>query len=335
MKIFYYLITCLLFLNLKSFSQSCFSSAVNGCSVIFYPCSSAGYGTWDFGDGTPTTPPSMQSTTHTYSQNGNYYVSHTFNGQTSYNNVSITNCQPPCTLQAAYCPDNSISGSNSSYYNISTGEYILTGINYITIHDISTGGGHSSSWTYRVPHQSLQNNNFYTTYISHTAYGNSFVVALPYTSKQKLINGFWDYTYFEKDELPDNICLTIVSNNNSQCINSTCNTSCQYSLVSENSYMALKTYENTLMPNRQFNVYPNPVENGSSLNIDLPFDDTQLSENALNIKLIDVTGRVLVSKTTSQSTVNLATSGYAKGIYLIKVTNAENISLFSKKVIIE
>lgn len=90
-------LTILLFLVAPYLSYACqndsdFNYTVNSdCSVSFAPCNSAGFGSWDFGDGNSTS--GVQGTTHCYGVGGSYEVTHVFNG-IPFTKWVYVNCDP-------------------------------------------------------------------------------------------------------------------------------------------------------------------------------------------------------------------------------------------------
>lgn len=78
-----------------------FNTQVNGCTVTFLPCNSAGFGCYYFGDGNSQC--NVQGTTHTYSQAGTYTVTHTFMGQSWTETVTVTDCGPECPTDVFVC----------------------------------------------------------------------------------------------------------------------------------------------------------------------------------------------------------------------------------------
>ena len=78
-----------------------FNVQVNGCTVTFLPCNSAGFGCYYFGDGSSQC--NVQGTSHTYSSAGTYNVTHTFNGQSWTEAVTVTDCGPECPSSVFVC----------------------------------------------------------------------------------------------------------------------------------------------------------------------------------------------------------------------------------------
>jgi hypothetical protein len=64
-------------------------------------------------------------------------------------------------------------------------------------------------------------------------------------------------------------------------------------------------------------VYPNPTE--SEINI------TQSGNEQLQIKLMNITGKVLVKITTSEKTNTINIANYSDGIYLIEIQNERGV----------
>ncbi len=79
-----------------------FTFTVNSdCSVLFSPCNSAGFGTWEFGDGNMIS--GVQGTVHCYSSGGSYIVKHYFNGQSVTKTISFTCNQIDFTFSVSGC----------------------------------------------------------------------------------------------------------------------------------------------------------------------------------------------------------------------------------------
>jgi Secretion system C-terminal sorting domain/PKD domain len=345
------LVMCLFALDISAqcapFSVNAFQYSANPCCPQFtapndYQYVQNGSVSWSFGDG--TTSSSMSSVQHCYTSTGTFPVSHTVilnNGSpcttTNWITISSSSCAPPptCTLQAAFC---------SSYtpwvydYQMPApnGDYIFTRSATVTINDVSAGNSHSSSWVYTMWHYTANSN--IATSSTHWATGPSFTI-------QVYTRSVWHWEWstgwvntFEADEF-GGACLTVVANSNSQCTSNTCSDNCNNTIVggsnaSSSSLIAKIDPSTFIIPDRQFKVYPNPVVDGASINIKLPYAETLGTEKTYNCKLLDINGRVLISKIAKEGTLSLPTTDFAKGIYLLQVTDLSNKVVFNKRILV-
>ncbi len=74
-----------------------------------------------------------------------------------------------------------------------------------------------------------------------------------------------------------------------------------------------------------FNISPNPVTN----NLNISINNNNISE----INILDITGKIVLSTSSSKKTISINTSDIKNGVYLIQVKNEEKVSI--KKVIIQ
>jgi hypothetical protein len=80
-------------------------------------------------------------------------------------------------------------------------------------------------------------------------------------------------------------------------------------------------------------VYPNPAANGETLMIEVAASETFKG----TVALLDNTGRLVVAFdrtfAAGANTDDISLSGFAPGVYLLRITSAEGVN-FSRKVVV-
>jgi len=77
--------------------------------------------------------------------------------------------------------------------------------------------------------------------------------------------------------------------------------------------------------NNQIEIYPNPAQNEFFINLN--------SSNFYNIEIIDVIGKVLISKENVNNLISIKTSEFSEGTYFIQIQNSQEIQIY--KIIID
>jgi len=273
------------------------------CCITFYPCSSAGFGTWNFGDG--SSQGGVQGTSHCYANGGSYLVVHTFGGRTVQKYISVSPCVQECELEARYCL------TNWDCYQTGPWSYYC----YNTYTDVSLGGPHTSTW--KVCYNT--NNGI----ICETLTGSSITI-LDYFFV--FYTPGYGYTYWYRKL--HSLCLTVQNGN---CEDITCESYCPLPIVGPGDSTELREQIATRTI-EEINVFPNPVHAGENVSIQVPAGkETDVYE----ARLFDASGKLLVSQTlTPGSTSFLSTQGCSKGLHMLMLIGSDGQQVV-RKVMIE
>lgn len=281
-----------------------FRWSIDGCCVTFYACNSAGFGTYNFGDGTTA---SGQGAYHCYSAPGVYTVSKTFNGQTVYNTIHITNCEQECDLTATYCPE----GGGPCYTNYVPGShyYYYCYQNY----NVTTSGG-TPPFTY----------NWQVCYdygaICYN-YSGSSINPIRYQIYY-IWNGRWQLIF---QRYITSVCVTVTDANG--CEYEDCQ-GCPLTRPAPGDEPPLALLDGQMLPElpageelpAEPTVFPNVARAGQALTVILPYSQT--NGRPLPARLVSLSGQLVeqYNLAPGRSELHLP-AGLSNGVYLLQLSD--------------